>query len=72
MIDREKVNRELRTLRLTLELALRNNGKLGNLGCKAGIQYVDDAISMLKEQDAEVEWCERCGRVRLKSKWERR
>lgn len=22
----------------------------------------------LKEQDAEVEWCARCGRVRLKSK----
>ena len=24
----------------------------------------------LKEQEAETEWCERCGRVRLKSKWE--
>ena len=26
----------------------------------------------LKEQDAEVELCDRCGRERLKSKWERR
>ena len=26
----------------------------------------------LKEQEAETEWCERCGRVRLKSKWEGR
>lgn len=26
----------------------------------------------LKEQDDEVEWCARCGRVRLKSKWEGR
>ena len=72
MIDREKVNRELRALRLTLELALRNNGKLGKLGCNAGIQYIDDALSLLKQQEAEVEYCERCGRVRLKSKWERR
>ena len=24
----------------------------------------------MKEQNAETEWCERCGRVRLKSKWE--
>ena len=29
-------------------------------------------LDMLKEQEAEVEWCERCGRVRLKSKWEGR
>jgi len=27
---------------------------------------------LLKEQEAETEWCERCGRVRLKSKWEGR
>ena len=26
----------------------------------------------MKEQEAETEWCERCGRVRLKSKWEGR
>lgn len=35
-------------------------------------QNVCDAINLLKEQDAEVEWCDRCGRVRLKSKWDRR
>ena len=29
-----------------------------------------DILELLKEQDAELEWCERCGRVRLKSKWE--
>lgn len=27
---------------------------------------------LLKEQEAETELCERCGRVRLKSKWEGR
>lgn len=31
-----------------------------------------DALKKLKDQDAEVEWCDRCGRVRLKSKWEGR
>ena len=31
-----------------------------------------EAAELLKEQEAEVEWCERCGRVRLKSKWEGR
>lgn len=25
-----------------------------------------DALKKLKDQDAEVEWCSRCGRVRLK------
>ena len=29
-------------------------------------------MGWLKEQEAETEWCERCGRVRLKSKWEGR
>lgn len=33
-------------------------------------QWADDALNLLKEQ--ETEWCERCGRVRLKSKWEDR
>lgn len=31
-----------------------------------------DAIALLKEKCVETEWCERCGRVRLKSKWEGR
>jgi len=30
------------------------------------------AIDLLKEKYVETEWCERCGRVRLKSKWEGR
>ena len=30
-------------------------------------QWSDDALNLLKEQDDEVEWCERCGRIRLKS-----
>ena len=33
-------------------------------------QWSADAIALLKQQDAEVEYCDRCGRVRLKSKWE--
>ena len=33
---------------------------------------VSDAIELLKEQEAKTELCERCGRVRLKSKWEGR
>ena len=32
----------------------------------------NSVLAMLKEQEAETEWCERCGRVRLKSKWEGR
>lgn len=35
-------------------------------------QWADDAISLLKEQEAETELCDRCGRRRLKSKWEGR
>ena len=31
----------------------------------------EDAIALLKEQP-ETEWCERCGQVRVKSKWEGR
>ena len=33
-------------------------------------QWSDDAIELLKEQETEL--CDRCGRVRLKSKWEGR
>lgn len=32
---------------------------------------IADALALLKEQD-ETELCGRCGRVRLKSKWESR
>ena len=34
------------------------------------IEFAHDALVLLKEQEAETELCERCGRVRLKSKWE--
>jgi hypothetical protein len=36
------------------------------------INDLSAAVVLLKEQEAEVELCERCGRVRLKSKWEGR
>ena len=35
-------------------------------------QFFDAQDKLLNEQEAETEWCERCGRVRLKSKWEGR
>ena len=41
-------------------------------GLPCWIDLSRDAIALLKEQEAETEWCERCGRVRLKSKWEGR
>ena len=37
-----------------------------------GEQACRDAIALLKEKYVETELCERCGRVRLKSKWEGR
>jgi len=46
-----------------------------NKGYKTGecwVQMNRDALELLKEQCEETEWCERCGRVRLKSKWEGR
>ncbi len=36
------------------------------------INDLSAAVVLLKEQEEETEWCERCGRVRLKSKWEGR
>ena len=36
--------------------------------CNELKQEAEDAIALLKDQ----ELCERCGRLRLKSKWERR
>ena len=32
----------------------------------------EEIFALLKEQEAETELCDRCGRVRLKSKWEGR
>jgi len=39
---------------------------------KQTAQSMMEGVCLLKEQEAETEWCERCGRVRLKSKWEGR
>ena len=36
------------------------------------LKVVKNDEVLLKEQETETEWCERCGRVRLKSKWEGR
>lgn len=40
----------------------------GGTHCTADLAH--DAIAILKEQETEL--CDRCGRVRLKSKWEGR
>ena len=40
------------------------------LDCRS--KLMADALAMLREDDAEVEWCTRCGRIRLKSRWEGR
>lgn len=42
--------------------------------CETGcvVTIARDALELLKEQEAETELCDRCGRVRLKSKWEGR
>ena len=73
-IDREKV---IGLLQETAEYfrECRNNASFAS---KAENHFwelqnaANEAVELLKEQDAEVEYCERCGRVRLKSKWEGR
>lgn len=74
MIDREKV---IGLLQETAEYfrECRNDASFAS---KAENHFwelqnaANEAVELLKEQDAEVEYCERCGRVRLKSKWEGR
>lgn len=52
MADREKVIRELKAARLFFEMGSnRADGVVGNLGCKSGMKYIDDAIALLKEQE---------------------
>ena len=46
-------------------------GEHGENECLRG-QLMSDILELLQEQEAETEWCDRCGRVRLKSKWEGR
>ena len=38
---------------------------------KISLECIEDILELLKEQN-KTELCERCGRVRLKSKWEGR
>lgn len=45
-------------------------GRVGFEKAKNFIRTIDEAVVLLKEQEAKTELCERCGRVRLKSKWE--
>ena len=53
MPDREKVIRELKAARLFFEMGSnRSDGVVGNLGCKSGMKYIDDALALLKEQEA--------------------
>ena len=54
MADREKVVRELKAARLFFEMGSRTAGVVGNLGCKSGMKYIDDAIALLEEQEAEA------------------
>lgn len=74
MIDKEKVIRGLEHCRIICEGVSQNpcNGcpYQGHYTCADRLKT--DALTLLKEQKVETEWCERCGRVRLKSKWEGR
>lgn len=55
MHDREKVIRELKAARLFFEMGSnRADGVVGNLGCKSGVKYIDDALVLLKEQDDHI------------------
>lgn len=62
MPDREKVINEI-VERIEATLAVDSEYVTIPLDL---LQY---ALALLKEQP-ETEWCERCGRVRVKSKWE--
>ena len=64
MPDREKVIKGLHDIGGFIA------GRIGIEQARNFLRTIDDVIELLKEQEAETEWCERCGRVRLKSKWE--
>jgi len=74
MIDIEKVVKGLEHCvgysNSCFECPYSEDGYSASAHCK--VQVDRDALELLKEQKAETEWCERCGRVRLKSKWEGR
>ena len=64
------MNREscIQTIELLRQLSLNIHGVIDVIDDR----NCNDIINLLKEQKAETELCERCGRVRLKSKWEGR
>ena len=72
MTEREKVIKRLeKCRRCECDDCTEKDASKAPWDCPAYDDFVDSAIALLKEQEAEVEWCARCGRVRLKSKWER-
>ena len=66
-MDREKV---IKGLEVCFDSSKECNGcpYIATPYCKTTLR--NDVTVLLKEQETEAEWCERCGRVRLKSKWE--
>lgn len=65
MPDREKVKTGI------FEMLQRNTWKDIDKERHRFQHVLNDALELLKEQE-EIELCDRCGRVRLKSKWEGR
>lgn len=64
-MDREKVIS-------TLEEIKTQTAEIGLDSAVIAHKFIDKIIALLKEQEAETELCDKCGRRRLKSKWERR
>ena len=64
-MDRERVIKELHDARRYLE-----DKEWSDRRASPHIDSINDALALIKEQETEL--CDRCGRVRLKSKWERR
>ena len=68
MADRESVITHLQIIHTWAEFARERDLQFFTAKHLEDIaQWSDDALNLLKEQDDEVEWCERCGRIRLKS-----
>ena len=71
MPDREKVIKAIET-HLSTDISVGCDDCTYENDGWCTTRVLADALALLKEQDVETEWCERCGRVRLKSKWEGR
>ena len=54
----------------TLEKIKTQTAEIGLDSAVIAHEFIDNIIVLLKEQETEL--CDRCGRVRLKSKWEGR